>query len=220
VQALLTVAETALAHEHAQRTNGERYQVVVHVDHHTLTTDTDGRSHLDAGPAVSPETTRRLACDAALVTVVEADGIPLSLGRKTRSIPPALRRALHARDSGRCQFPCCANTRHLAAHHVQHWAHGGQTSLDNLLLLCHHHHRLMHEGGFTIELHDNAPPCFRNPYRLPVESVPRPPPGSLDGLKDHNTRTGAHIDPNTRMRGTGEPMDLDYAVFVAANILR
>jgi hypothetical protein len=76
-------------------------------------------------------------------------GRPLSVGRKTRSIPPALRRALRTRDRG-CRFPGCTSSCSVDAHHIEHWADGGATSLDNLVELCHHHHRLLHEGDYTV----------------------------------------------------------------------
>jgi len=72
----------------------------------------------------------------------------LDVGRKTRTIPPAIRRALAARDT-QCQFPGCT-ARRCDAHHLVHWADGGVTNLKNLLLLCRRHHRAMHEGGFSI----------------------------------------------------------------------
>ena len=78
-------------------------------------------------------------------------GEPLSIGRKTRLIPKAIERALHARDHGCCRFPGCGNRRYLHSHHVEHWSNGGETSLNNLMLLCTKHHTLVHEGGFRIE---------------------------------------------------------------------
>jgi hypothetical protein len=98
---------------------------------------------------VAIETARRLACDASLVRLLERDGQPLRIGRKTRAVPPALRRALNARDRG-CRFPGCGSRRFLDAHHIEHWVDGGATDLDNLLQLCGHHHRLLHEGGYRI----------------------------------------------------------------------
>jgi hypothetical protein len=84
------------------------------------------------------------------VTVVEdADGTPLDVGRKQRTVSTPLKRALYARDRG-CTFPGCHRTRYLDGHHVQHWVDGGETSADNLTLLCTYHHRLLHEGGYGI----------------------------------------------------------------------
>jgi hypothetical protein len=121
----------------------DHYQVVVHVDESALRGGM-GRSDLPV------ETMRRLSCDASLVPLIEdADGKALYLGRKTRIIPTALRRALRARDRG-CRFPGCSRRHYLDAHHIRHWAHGGESSLDNLILLCTQHHRLLHEGRFSI----------------------------------------------------------------------
>jgi hypothetical protein len=104
---------------------------------------------------VSAETSRRIACDASLVVMRHArDGSVLDVGRKTRTIPRAIRRALLARDR-RCQFPGCT-VRRCDGHHIQHWADGGSTSLDNLTLLCRRHHRCVHEGEFTIVHRDEA----------------------------------------------------------------
>jgi hypothetical protein len=109
--------------------------VTVHVDAQVLAAGGEGRCELDDGPALAAETARRLACDAAVVGIVEDElGTPLDVGRKTRSIPPAIRRALRARDGG-CRFPGCTNRRFVDGHHIRHWAAGGETSLANLVLL-------------------------------------------------------------------------------------
>ncbi len=133
-------------------TRAERYQVMLHVDMDTLKEEGEpGRSELEDGTRVAYETSRRLTCDAALVAVRHApDGAVASAGRRTRTISPALRRALEARDRG-CRFKGCG-LRFTDAHHVKHWADGGETSLGNLLLLCAHHHRLVHEEGWKVEL--------------------------------------------------------------------
>ena len=116
-EALVAVAEAALANPDGSRPGGERYQVVLHADEAVLSHDGEGGCELDDGSALSPETARRLACDASVV----------QNGRKTRTIPPALRRALRSRDRG-CRFPGCENRRFLDAHHVHHWAKGGETT--------------------------------------------------------------------------------------------
>ena len=123
------MAETQLANGPAQRNGGARYQLVVHVDPAALSEDApDARCALEDGPAIPAETARRLACDASLVALTEQNGRPLSVGRKTRAIPPALRRALQSRDHG-CCFPGCNQRRFVDAHHIEHWAHGGETKL-------------------------------------------------------------------------------------------
>jgi hypothetical protein len=96
-------------------------------------------------------TIERLTCDGSVVTVVDgADGTPLDVGRKQRTVSTPLKRAIYARDRG-CTFPGCHRKHYLDAHHLEHWAHGGETKLENLTLLCSHHHRLLHEGGFGAE---------------------------------------------------------------------
>ena len=114
---------------------------------------------LDAGQAVieqagglhlGKEADRRVACDAGLVVLRHAaDGQVLDVGRRSRTVPSAMRRALLSRDHGQCQFPGC-ESRHCDAHHVEHWADGGETRLQNLVLACRFHHRALHEGGFRV----------------------------------------------------------------------
>jgi hypothetical protein len=119
--------------------DGERAdtELVVHASAEVLTDDAGaGCCELDDGSVLAPETARRLACDAGVVRLLEdAHGEPLDVGRKTRSIPPAIRRALNARDRG-CRFPGCDATAHVEGHHIEHWAHGGETKLSNLLSAC------------------------------------------------------------------------------------
>ena len=113
------------------------------------------------GSVAAPETVRRLCCDAAVVRILESgDGEPLDVGRKTRVIPPSIRRALKRRDGG-CRFPGCTNTKFVDGHHIIHWADGGPTCLDNLVSLCRFHHRLVHEGGYYIVKDDAEFRFFR-----------------------------------------------------------
>jgi hypothetical protein len=129
----------------------ERYQVVVYVDEETLGgAGGQGRSEIEHGPGIAAETARRITCDASLVPLEsDAHGNPLNIGRKTRVVPPSIRRALAHRDRG-CRFPGCTSVLHTDAHHIRHWGDGGETSVQNLVLLCRHHHRLVHEGGFKV----------------------------------------------------------------------
>jgi len=123
----------------------DNYLVTVHVDQSALAGG-EGRS------AMPIESLKRLCCDSHAVVITEDDkGEPLSIGRKSRIVPTALQRAVRARDNNCCTFPGCANRRFLHYHHVQHWSRNGETSLDNLMLLCTRHHTLVHEGGFRIE---------------------------------------------------------------------
>jgi hypothetical protein len=175
----------------------------------------EGRCEIEGGSAISPDTALRLACDASVLTLVEdRDGTPLDVGRKTRTIGPALRRALWARDRG-CRFPGCPETRFVEGHHVRHWAHGGPTSLANLTQLCRFHHRLLHEGGYRIE--GVAPQLrFLRPDGTPIAR--RPPPGSCEGtLQKANTDQGLAIDDQTIVsEWRGERLRLGYVVSVVA----
>ena len=142
-------ALVAVARGYLSGTGGERqaksdnYQVVVHVDAAALQ-DKGGKSDLPV------ESVRRIACDADLVAVTrDAKGNLLNLGRKHRVVSPQLKRALLARDKC-CTYPSCSHEQFLEAHHVMHWADGGETSLENTTMICSRHHRLLHEGGFTI----------------------------------------------------------------------
>lgn len=211
VEALVEVAERALAR--SEGAEAERPRLVVHVDAAALTQASAGRSELEDGPLIAPETARRLGCDAETVAVLERDGLPLSVGRSRRSVPQRLRRVLEARDDGCCRWPGCERRRHLAAHHRRHWAEGGETSLDNLLLLCWQHHRLVHEGGYTIEDAESGEPRFRNRHGVLSESIPRSPPcGSADELVTLNRLAGLAIGPATNRNGLGDRLDLELAV--------
>lgn len=212
--ALIQVAEGALAGDRGVRSAGERHQVVVHVDAEALGSDEgEGRCRLDDGPAIPTETARRLSCDASLVSMLQGPKGTLDVGRKTRSIPPSLRRALQARDEGRCHFPGCENRRWVDAHHIQHWACGGETKLDNLMLLCTHHHRLLHEGGFSVLRGGDGNLVFRRPDGRVVSPRPSPTRGDCGELRSQNREAVPNIGPKTALPlGRGERMARDLAV--------
>ena len=211
VEALLDLAEASL--EEADEPGRERARVVVHIDAAALSADGRGRSELEDGPLISPETARRLGCDADLVAQVERDGLPVSVGRTRRTVPVALRRLLEARDDHTCCFPGCESRSHLQAHHRQHWAHGGETSLENLVLLCYQHHRLVHEGGYTVEADRQGSIRFRNRHSIvwPL-APPRPPPGRADDLLAGNYALGLQIDADTNKDGIYGNLDLQRVV--------
>ena len=173
--ALGLVAESALASGLDPGSRGDRYQVVVHVDAEVLAPGGEGgASWLADGTHVSAETSRRLACDSARVVMLHAaDGHVLDVGRRTRAISPALRRALEHRDGG-CRFPGCGR-RWSDAHHVEAWADGGATSLANTLLLCRRHHRAVHEEGFSMELAPDGEARFYRPDGRPLPAAPALP---------------------------------------------
>jgi hypothetical protein len=116
----------------------------------------------ERGDRLEAEAIRRIACDARIEWVLEASGRPVGIGRRGRTIPGWLGRLLRHRDAG-CRFPGCGRRRWLRAHHLVHWANGGGTNLDNLVLLCHAHHRLLHEGGWRTSGHPEWDLRFHDP---------------------------------------------------------
>ena len=146
-------------------------EISLHISAQTLT------GHLEeTDTGVSAETSRRLCCDAGIVPILENEsGHTLDVGRKRRTVPTALRRALENRDGG-CTFPGCSHRR-VDAHHIEHWLDGGTTKLDNLISLCRTHHRYMHEYGFRVETVDSGAPLFHDPNGKALVAVPpRPKP--------------------------------------------
>ena len=216
--ALGLIAETALHHGTDPGAPGERYQVVVHVDALALANpDQPGQSALDGGEHVSAETSRRLACDASRVVMRhEPDGRVVDIGARTRTIPPALRRALHHRDRT-CRFPGCGRP-FGQGHHLRHWAAGGPTTLSNLALLCRLHHRAVHEEGYGVERAPDGALRFSRPDGRPLPDVPAPPglPGDpVRALRDRNEASGLRLHAlTTRPAWLGERLDVGYAIDV------
>jgi hypothetical protein len=199
--ALAEMAETYLNGEPGSAASADRYLVMVHVTPAALqeeamvevppahvtavTSDPDvtavtpktltaEMSFLEDGPHLAAETARRISCDGSILKLVEDEqGQPLAIGRKSRTIPPALRRALRVRDRG-CRFPGCTHTAYIDGHHVQHWADGGETSLENLVMLCRRHHRMVHEGGYGCERQANGDFVFTDPYQRLLPASPTP----------------------------------------------
>lgn len=162
LSALVALAESASSSDVTKDIHhGGATEVVVHVDHEVLTdSSADGRAQIE-GPhgelvAVSTETVRRLCCDAAVVEMThDADGHVLDVGRRSRQLRAPLRRAIAERDRG-CRYPGRPNTKWVEAHHVKHWADGGETNQANLLSLCTFHHMRLHEGGFSLMFDSKA----------------------------------------------------------------
>ncbi len=198
--ALALLAEAALAADLDHGTAGDRYQVVLHVEAGDTASDGptgesmgrsapelrvpgsagagdaafDGALEVDHGAVyVSMETSQRLSCDASLVYMRHADAVVIDVGRKARTIPPSIRRALAARDTG-CRFPGCTSRR-CDAHHVEHWSNGGATHLDNLVRLCRRHHRAVHEGGFAVIRGHDGVLTFLRPDGAPLQVAPAAP---------------------------------------------
>jgi Domain of unknown function (DUF222)/HNH endonuclease len=215
--ALGRIAESFLQHGAEALNPADRQQIVVHVDAETLQDGRAGRCELEHGPSLAAETVRRLACDASLVGVLENEqGEPLNVGRKTRSVSPAIRRALNARDRG-CRFPGCSNARYIDAHHVHHWARGGETKLSNLVQLCRFHHRQVHEGGVVVQRLDDGALRFLRPDGRSFDSVApeHTRPCDWQQLPTVRDQQGIHIDQNTATtRWRGEKMDYGLAIEV------
>ena len=195
-------------------TRAERYQVMVHCDAATLAAEGEpGRSDLD-GIRVSAETSRRMACDAAVVAMVHAkdgsllkDSSLLNVGRRTRTIPPHIRRALEERDRG-CRFPGCG-CRFTEAHHVKHWADGGETSLRNTLLLCRRHHRAVHEGQVKVSVNGDGTVLFFTPSGKMLADAPgKPTSATAPGRPRSATVPGKPTSataPGQRGEGEAQP---------------
>jgi len=222
--ALALLAETALHHGLDPGAPGERYQVVVHVDAPVLADpDQPGQSLLENGARVSAETSRCIACDASLVVMQHGrDGRAVEVGARTRTIPPAIRRALHHRDRG-CRFPGCG-VRFGQGHHIRHWANGGPTTLSNLALLCRRHHRAVHEEGYQLDQQPGGELRFRRPDGQVVPEVPAPPAVPRDpvhALRARNEADGVHLHARTAMPGwLGERLDVGYAISVLHPLAR
>jgi len=212
---MVALAESYLAGNAGTGNGGERFQVMLHVDQDPLAPDGALAGTLDDGTRVSAEAFRRVACDCGLVPVGhDKTGTTMSIGRRSRSIPPAIRRALLLRDRG-CAFPGCTHNRFLHGHHIQHWLHGGETSLDNLSLLCSHHHHLVHEGGWSVERTADGDLCFRAPDGGALPAVPahQASEDALVFLHEWAEDRGLDIGADTNMPlWDGTRPDYDWAV--------
>ena len=166
-------------------------------------------AELHDGTPLDGATFCRLACDTGVVVAhTDDDGDPLDVGRRRRTIPSAIMRALLIRDRG-CAFPGCNHQAFVEAHHLEHWSNGGDTAKDNLVCLCHPHHVALHEGGFTAARREDGTLLFRDPTGRPIPAHPEPlapqPTPTID-------------DPKTNLIDwDGRPMDLHGAVSALVN---
>ncbi|MDP1930749.1 MAG: DUF222 domain-containing protein [Gammaproteobacteria bacterium] len=243
--ALLAIAEQAVSTmEEGLKSvsSAEKYQVVVHIEREGISVADDAMIHADTHvgtPHVHPHTdhqqcsiecgnshfhlsaatARRLCCDASMVTVLEDfRGNVLNVGRRTRTIPPSIRRALQIRDGG-CRFPGCCESRYVDAHHVQHWCDGGETKMDNLVLLCRHHHRLLHQEGYEIERGADGVFEFVTPQGRRMARAVAPQIVEVDRMTEtlaierEHEQIGLQIDARTAVTlWQGERMDYDMAI--------
>jgi hypothetical protein len=190
--ALAEIAETYMSSEPVANSTADRYQVIVHVSEES--------TYIEDGPHVSAETSRRIGCDCNVIGVKEDEnGEPLSIGRRSRLVPPAIRRALRLRDDG-CRFPGCTRKHFVDAHHIVHWSEGGETSLDNLVQLCREHHRLVHEGGFGCERSSSGEIVFTDGRSRPLphwSNLPRRNAENEAVRYLHERFDHLRIDPDT-----------------------
>ena len=146
----------------------------------------------------------------------DAHGHVVEVASRTRTIPPALRRALDHRDQG-CRFPGCG-VRFAQGHHIRHWAHGGPTTLSNLALLCRRHHRAVHEEGYQVDRQSDGTLSFQRPDGELLPTVPPPasvPANPVEVLRARHGAQGIHVDARTSIPGwLGERLDVGYAIDV------
>jgi 5-methylcytosine-specific restriction endonuclease McrA len=229
--ALLVVAESFLAGKVAGADDAEVYQVVLHVG--TDATSQAGvsaetlpsapvpppapgdpadpaRCHVEDGAAIGVTTAEMIGCTAALSWMTHAaGGAVLNLGRRRRRPSAAIRKAARERDHGRCQYPGC-ESRRVDLHHIQHWANGGPTSLENLVSLCKQHHMAVHDRGYLIAVRPGGTFAFYAPggAEIPPSPALPAPDGGIDDIHD------ADITPETIIPPWhGERLDLDYAIY-------
>jgi hypothetical protein len=232
---LVAVAESFLAGKVAGADDAEVYQVVVHAGTDALTEPAapaadpgvsaetpaaparvpgdpadPARCHVGDGPAIGVSTAQMLACTAALSWMTHGDaGAVLALGRRRRRPSSAIRRAARERDGCRCRFPGC-ESRRADLHHIQHWASGGRTDLDNLISLCPWHHKVVHDRGYLIAAPPGGGFAFYRPDGSPLPACPPlpEPDGGIDTAHD------ADITPDTIIPPWyGERLDLNHAIW-------
>ncbi len=217
--ALVSIADSFLARGPKHRTGAERSQLFIHLGPSRLDPEKRLEATLQDGTSLSSATLLRLACDCGLVPIrTSTDGAGakvLDVGRRTRSIPIRIHRALQARDRG-CRFPGCgSSTVFVDAHHVKHWAQGGETKLSNLLKLCRLHHTAVHEGGFRVE-REGESFTFHSPQGkiLPQAwATPDVPEDMLEDLRARRAADGLQIHPEIQLGPFRlEAIDYDWAV--------
>ncbi len=227
--ALVDVAGAFLSGKIAAVSDPDLYQVIVHVSADALADESDtgpesgtgvpagtpvpnGSTicHLADGPAISPATAQRLACAATVSWMLhDHTGNLLDVGRRHRRPPPALRRAVRARDRYRCQYPAC-ESRRTDIHHIVHWANGGKTRLSDLISLCEAHHIIVHARGYLIAGLPGGGFCFTRPDGTMMPASPQLPGanGAITSYYDADI-TDRTIVP----AGLGDKLNLDMAIW-------
>jgi hypothetical protein len=171
--ALVDICQLALRTGQLPITGGQPAQLHVTIDLDALQRDL-AIGHLDTGALLTPEATRRLGCDAAVIPVLlDGASVPIDVGRARRPFTGATRTAILLRDQG-CAFPGCDRPpRFTDIHHIVYWSEGGTTDRDNGVALCRHHHRLIHTSDWTIHLGPDRRPDFIPPTHIDPTQQPR-----------------------------------------------
>jgi hypothetical protein len=171
--ALVELSEQALNRGDLPTVAGERPRVTVAIGLDDLR-DGTGHGTLNTGAPISVETARRIACDASVIPIVlGSDSEPLDVGRASRTIPIGIRRAVVARDVGCVHLDCDATVQRCEVHHVRHWANGGATAVNNLVLLCPHHHWTIHHDNWQITFIQGIPHVIPPPLLDPQQQPRR-----------------------------------------------
>ena len=180
--------------------------IVVHADLETLSDGVPGRCESADGSGFAMQMLQRLACDGRVQLAIDRDGCTLDIGRRSRKVPTALRRALTERDEGRCRWPGCESRFGVEIHHLVYWTQGGPTDRSNLVSLCWRHHRSVHERGWHLSGDPDHELLFVGPDgRTVAESERLPSVEPREG--------GPSIDEQTiQPTWAGEVLDLDLAV--------
>lgn len=223
--ALVEIAGAFLGQKIKTAGNPDIYQVIVHVGTEALagqpredvSAETPvgqpahpSRCHIEDGPAISPATAQAIACCATVSWMLhDHQGDPLDVGRRHRTPPPALRRAVRERDRYRCQYPGC-DSRKVQIHHIRHWSKGGKTKLHNLILLCRAHHTIVHDMDYRIAAAARGF-VFSTADGSEIERSPGFP-GSV--ATDIRTCHDARVSPETIIPAWyGDKLDLDHAIW-------
>ncbi|HVX21161.1 MAG TPA: DUF222 domain-containing protein [Acidimicrobiales bacterium] len=207
--ALVMVCESVLARGLGDQS--PQAAVVVHVDAQVLEDPAnEGCAHAEGTGAVAAHTAHRLACDGTVSHLVFSPAGPVAEAATTRAVPRRLRRAVLARDGG-CRWPGCTNRRWVDVHHVVFWANGGKTALSNLVTVCRRHHRLVHEGGYRLQMARPGKVCVHRPDGTEIPQVPATPPVKGPGLAERQwlAKVVGEPDPDVVR---GERFDLPMTV--------
>ncbi len=182
--------------------------------HRTVDDSAEASAYIDGGAAIPRATLERLCCDAGVVQLIEGEhGEPLSIGRRSRIVPPAIRRAMNARDQG-CRFPGCTHEYFLHAHHIRHWSRQGETSLKNLVTLCSFHHTLLHEGGYSVRRLMDGCYEFKTPTGRVIPASAPAMHGGVEDLRVANQLHGVNVSAETgASQWDGSPVDYHHVMF-------